>query len=173
MPRNWLQIEVEMLGGRDIDCDPPPGRVFIVGPSHTFAQLADAIDAALARWDLSHLHEFELADGRRVGFPDVDPDEHGWLDHAALKVAGEVEPGDEFRYVFDLGDDWRHRCRVLDEKVDRARSGATARCQRSPCRSPAGAGSRPVRTGDARRLRGLRCGFGAVSYPNLTSSGRS
>jgi hypothetical protein len=23
-----------------------------------------------------------------------------------------------FRYVFDLGDDWRHRCRALPEKVD-------------------------------------------------------
>ena len=71
----------------------------IVGPSHTFEQFAGAINVAFARWDLSHLHEFELADGRRIGFPD---DEFGpeleWLDHAKLKVAREVGQGDEFEY---------------------------------------------------------------------------
>ncbi|MEJ7570306.1 MAG: hypothetical protein WKF41_18845 [Gaiellaceae bacterium] len=117
MARTWLQIEVELEVGRDIDCQPPPGRVFLVGPSHSFAALAAAIDSAFARWDLSHLHVFELADGRRIGFADVDPDA-GWLDNTALKVTRAVEPGALFRYVFDLGDDWRHRCRALPEKVD-------------------------------------------------------
>jgi len=42
----------------------------MVGPGHTFAQPADAINRAVACWDLSHLHEFELPDGRRIGFPD-------------------------------------------------------------------------------------------------------
>lgn len=69
MARTWLAIEVELLGGGGIDCEPLPGRVMIAGPSHTFAQLATAIDAAFARWDLSHLHEFELPDGRLVGTP--------------------------------------------------------------------------------------------------------
>jgi len=117
--RTWLQVEVELLGGCGIDCEPPPGRVFIVGPRHTFEQLATAINAAFARWDLSHLHGFELADGRLIGYPD---DEFGpeveWLDQAALKLARELEPGAEFEYVFDFGDNWRHRCRVLEEKVD-------------------------------------------------------
>jgi hypothetical protein len=40
------------------------------------------------------------------------------LDDSTLKVAGEVPPGETFRYTFDLGDDWRHTCRVSDEKVD-------------------------------------------------------
>jgi hypothetical protein len=47
---------------------PFPGRIFIVGPSHTFLALADAINAAFARWDLLHLHEFEMDGGRRIGF---------------------------------------------------------------------------------------------------------
>ena len=34
------------------------------------------------------------------------------------KVAGAVKPGEEFVYVFDLGDDWRHRCVVDTDKVD-------------------------------------------------------
>lgn len=44
---------MDLLGGGGIDCDPSPGRIFLVGPSHTFEQFAEAIDAAFARWDLS------------------------------------------------------------------------------------------------------------------------
>ena len=90
----------------------------IVGPGHTFAAFAASIDAAFARWDLSHLHGFELADGRLIGSPDSEFGDPEWLDHAALNVAAEVAPGDEFVYTFDFGDDWRHRCLVLPEKVD-------------------------------------------------------
>ena len=39
-------------------------------------------------------------------------------DHAKLKVAREVKPSDEFEYIFDLGDNWQHRCTVADNKVD-------------------------------------------------------
>jgi hypothetical protein len=65
------------------------------------------------------LHEFELADGCLIGFPDDSfaPDVV-WLDHARLKVGSAVKPGDEFTYVFDLGDDWRHRCVVEPGKAD-------------------------------------------------------
>ena len=110
---------MELLGGGGIDCDPPPGRIFIVGPSHSFEQFAEAIDAAFARWDLSHLHEFNLGDGRVIGFPDDSfaPDVV-WLDHTKLRVAREVERGEEFEYVFDLGENWRHRCVVERERAD-------------------------------------------------------
>ena len=119
MARTWLRIRVDLLGGGGIDCDPPPGRIFLVGPSHTFEQFAEAIDAAFARWDLSHLHNFELKDGRVIGYPDDSfAPELVWLDHAKLKVAKEVKPGEEFEYVFDLGDNWRHRCTVEAEKGD-------------------------------------------------------
>jgi Plasmid pRiA4b ORF-3-like protein len=117
--RTWLAIKVDLLGGRGEALDPTPGRIFMVGPSHSFEQFAKAIDSAFGRWDLGHLHEFELPDGRRIGFPD---DEFGpeleWLDHAKLKVAKEVKPGDAFSYVFDLGDNWEHRCVVQPDKVD-------------------------------------------------------
>lgn len=81
MARTWLQIKVGLLSGLDIECDPPPRRVFAVGPTATFEQLVEAINVAFGRWDLSHLHVFELADGRPVGFADVDPGEHDWIDH--------------------------------------------------------------------------------------------
>lgn len=99
---------------------PSPGRIFIVGPAHTFSALADAVNAAFARWDLSHLHEFELAGGRRIGFVDPDPfeDDDVVEDHAGVKVASAVMPGDEFGFVFDFGDRWEHRCCVLGHKAD-------------------------------------------------------
>jgi hypothetical protein len=92
---------------------------FLVGPSHSFEQFAAAIDAAFARWDLSHLHTFELSDGRQIGYPDDSfGPELEWLDHAKLKVAKEVKAAEVFEYVFDLGDSWQHRCVVGPEKAD-------------------------------------------------------
>lgn len=99
---------------------PSPGRIFIVGPAHSFLGLADSINQGFARWDLSHLHEFELADGRRIGFVDPEPfgDDEVIEDQAKVKVSQAVAPGDEFGFTFDFGDRWEHRCRVLAEKVD-------------------------------------------------------
>jgi hypothetical protein len=118
--RTWFQVRVDLLSGLGGRLRPSPGRIFIVGPSHSFSALADAINAAFARWDLAHLHEFELADGRRIGFVEPDPfeDDEPVEDQAAIKVAQTVAPGDEFRFVFDFGDRWEHRCRVLAEKAD-------------------------------------------------------
>ena len=74
-------------------------------------------DAAFARWDLSHAHMFELADGRMLG-----PEPEDWapemLDEAAHPIASVLAQGDRFAYVFDLGDDWRHDCEVVEAGFD-------------------------------------------------------
>ncbi|SEB37753.1 pRiA4b ORF-3-like protein [Paramicrobacterium humi] len=126
MARTWLSVSVELIGGRGTYPWPWPGRYFAVGPSHTFAQLADAINDAFARWDKSHLSMFTLADGRDI--MDVETgiefasDPFGplevSLDIDTTTVARTVKPGDEFRFVFDLGDDWKHLCRVHEQKID-------------------------------------------------------
>lgn len=126
MARTWLSVTVDLLGGRGEEPWPWPGRIFAVGPSHTFADLADAINGAFARWDRAHLSMFTLADGRSItdqetgdelaasmGGPILSP-----LDIATAKVARTVQPGAEFQFTFDLGDDWTHRCVVDTEKVD-------------------------------------------------------
>ena len=119
MARTWVQIRVDLLGGRGEDLDPVPGRIFIVGPAHSFGQLADAINVAFGRWDLSHLHEFELEGGRKIGYPsDEFAPDLVWEDQSKLKVVRELNPGDEFEFTFDFGDDWRHRCRIQPEKID-------------------------------------------------------
>ncbi|MGI8522969.1 MAG: UPF0158 family protein [Nocardioides sp.] len=126
MAQKWLSITVELLGGRGKALWPMPGRVFAVGPSHTFAELGEAIDLAFARWDLAHLRRFDLADGIVVtdaetaadladpAFGDAVPS----LDVDAAKVARTVRPGDELRYVFDFGDGWTHRLSVDTETID-------------------------------------------------------
>ncbi len=111
-----MTVRVELVAGRGTDLDQPPGRVFLVGPGHTFSELADAINLHFARWDLSHLHAFRLADGRQIGFPDPDFPES--LDQERITVASALNKGDEFEFVFDFGDDWTHLCRVVDVKVD-------------------------------------------------------
>lgn len=126
MARTWLSVTVELLGGRGEELWPCPGRIVAVGPSHTFMDLADAINAAFARWDRSHLSMFTLADGRVVTDEETGAEMAGSIDGpiiAALeiesaKVSQVVGPEAEFQFTFDLGDDWTHRCVVADEKID-------------------------------------------------------
>lgn len=126
MARTWLSVTVELLGGRAADLWPWPGRVFAVGPSHTFADLADAINDAFARWDRSHLSVFTLADGRVITDTETGAEIVGSIggpvahamDIESAKVGRLLGPGAEFQFTFDLGDDWVHRCVVGDEKVD-------------------------------------------------------
>ena len=129
MARRWMSVRVELLGGRGEQLWPYPGRVFAVGPAHTFADLARAIDNAFARWDLSHLSLFTLADGRVVTDAETGADfatsAFGVVPTAALdievaKVMRTVEQGAQFRYVFDLGDDWTHCCTVGEGHIDPA-----------------------------------------------------
>jgi hypothetical protein len=105
------------------------GRVFAVGPAHTFADLARAIDNAFARWDLSHLSLFTLDDGRVVTDAETGGElatsSLGVMPTAALdievtKVMRTVKTGAQFRYVFDLGNDWTHCCTVDEGNIDPA-----------------------------------------------------
>ncbi len=119
-------MTVELLGGRGEELWPWPGRVFAVGPTHTFRDFADAINDAFARWDRAHLSMFTLSDGRVVTDEQTGDELAGTMsgpllapiDIASARVARTVQPGAEFQFTFDLGDDWTHRCVVAEQKVD-------------------------------------------------------
>jgi hypothetical protein len=118
--QRWLSIKAELLSGRDLVLDHPPGRVMIASPSHTLAELGEAIDVAFARWAHSHLHEFQLGDGKRymLGGSDFEPEVIG--EHRRDARLADLDVGMSFEYVFDLGDDWRHRCEVQSVDADPA-----------------------------------------------------
>jgi Plasmid pRiA4b ORF-3-like protein len=112
-PDGWYIIRVELLSGVGQDLDPPPGRDVLVSPQHTFRQLAEAINASFARWDLSHLYAFRMADGTEIGLPD---EELPLRDAARTKIARR-QLHDVFEYEFDFGDGWTHRCSVIEVDV--------------------------------------------------------
>lgn len=117
-PRPWISIKVELVGGRGEHQWPRPGRIFAAAADHSFADLAAAIDNGFARWDTSHLHEFKLADGTRIGMQDPElQDDEPVKDGRIVKLA-RLNPGEQFVYVFDLGDDWAHLCTVGNSSVE-------------------------------------------------------
>ena len=119
MSRTWLSIRVDLVEGHGEPVWPRPGRIVAAARTHTFEQLADAIDDAFARWDRSHLQEFTLADRTRLGFPDLDweVDDETTADFRRVTLS-RLRAGEQFVYVFDLGDDWAHLCTVRPERID-------------------------------------------------------
>jgi hypothetical protein len=118
MTRTWLSIRVDLIEGHGEHLWPRPGRIFAAARTHTFAQLADAIDDGFARWDRAHLHEFELADDTRLTTPYLDWEELGpALDDRRTRL-GRLKPNERFIYVFDFGDAWTHLCTVGPERID-------------------------------------------------------
>jgi hypothetical protein len=117
--RTWLSIQVELVSGRGAEFWPRPGRIFAAARSHSFGQLADAIDLAFARWDLAHVHMFTLADGDEITaleqWDSEAPD--GSMDSDKTKL-NRLSPGEQFAYVFDFGDDWAHLCTVGARRID-------------------------------------------------------
>lgn len=117
MAKTWLSVRVDLVEGHGDHLWPRPGRLFAASRTHSFAQLSAAIDAAFARWDLAHLHDFTLADGTRLTTPSRWDEEDGALDDRKVKL-GRLSPGEQFVYVFDLGDDWAHLCTVGEQRLD-------------------------------------------------------
>jgi hypothetical protein len=118
MARTWLSIRVDLVGGGGLTLWPRPGRIFAAARSHSFADLAAAIDDAFSRWDRAHLHMFDLGEsgGLLVDQYWDDPPEDSRVD-AAVKLST-LTAGQQFAYVFDLGDDWAHLCTVGAERID-------------------------------------------------------
>ncbi len=95
-----------------------PGATSIAARTHTFEQLAEAIDDAFGRWDLAHLHEFTLTDGTAIGIPDAEwDDDRVVLDSRRTKLS-RLALDEKFAYVFDFGDYWAHLCTVGPERAD-------------------------------------------------------
>jgi hypothetical protein len=120
MARSWLSITVELVEGNGERFWPRPGRIFAASRAHTFAQLAEAIEAAFARWDRAHLHEFTLADMTRLATPFGNLErglEGPLLDDRTMKLS-HLSLRERFLYLFDYGDGWLHLCTVAPQCID-------------------------------------------------------
>ena len=118
MGRTWLSIRIELVAsGGSEPLWPRPGRVLIVRPGMTFADLAGAIDTAFGRWDLSPEHRFVLGDGTWVGA--TAPEGTGATELATTKLT-RLALGEKFLYEFDLVERWQHLCTVSMSEVDPA-----------------------------------------------------
>jgi hypothetical protein len=118
MSEDWLYIEVELVSGRGEDYWPRPGKIFLASPSHTFWQLADAINVGFGRWDHSHLSEFVMADGSRIGFTGPEFDDFGDTLDIEAETLTRLQPSEQFAFMFDFGDGWTHLCTVHPDRVD-------------------------------------------------------
>jgi len=59
--------------------------------------------------DRAHLYRFVVADGRRIGQPEFDDFDEGFIDGAATKL-DTLTLGEQFVYEFDFADRWTHLC---------------------------------------------------------------
>ncbi len=118
MARTWLSIDVELVSGPGQEFWPRPGRTFAAARTHTFWDLALAINVHFARWDRSHLSEFTFQDGTRISHtePWTDPPE-GTLEITEERLSRLVL-SEQFAFEFDLGDSWTHLCTVGDQWID-------------------------------------------------------
>jgi hypothetical protein len=134
---------------------PRPGRVLLAARSATFDQLAEAIDGAFARWDRNHLHEFTLADGTPVSpLRSWDGEEpEGMVDGSTARL-GRLRLGEQFAYVFDLGDNCQHLCTVGPRLADPVEVLGVVPRRPVPCWG--GRDPRPVRPRLGRRRRQRR-----------------
>lgn len=100
---HWIyQIRVDLDGIR-----PPIWRCFTIPGSVSLYQLHRAIQAVMD-WTGGHLYAVEVDD---ESYGDPDP-ELNMRNAKTARLMDVVERGKEFTYVYDFGDDWRHKVRV-------------------------------------------------------------
>jgi hypothetical protein len=112
---DWMTIRVALVRQAETPLAQPPGRVMLAHADHAFADLAEAIDTAFGRWDLTPLHQFEV-EGRLVVSDAEDPDAEDSQDVTLGEVG--LRNGSRFAYLFDLGEGWTHECSVEEVGVD-------------------------------------------------------
>lgn len=109
---DWFIIRVELIGSPIERISQPPGRDLLVSPRHSLLELAIAIDSAFARWDLGHLHEFRMPGGETYVLGGDDEGHPSTSTESVLLGLLSLTEGSVLEYVFDLGDEWLHRCEV-------------------------------------------------------------
>jgi hypothetical protein len=110
MAADWLLVQAEVLRVSDLEqVEATEVRTLLVGPRHTFGQVADAVNLAFTRWGLGCDVRFRLSEDGCDGRPRAN---------AESCVADTVPEGDSFTLVFEGARRLVHRCRVVAANVD-------------------------------------------------------
>ena len=116
MTETIIRVRIELEG-----TEPLVWRELDLPLSTTLATLHDIIQVVMRWWDY-HLYEFEIGD-RFYGVPSSDDVlyERKVYKASGLRLVTVLERGiREFLYVYDFGDNWRHRIRILDVRKGEA-----------------------------------------------------
>jgi hypothetical protein len=102
-----LQLKIELL-----DVEPKIWRRIVVPSSLTLLELHAVVQGAMG-WRDYHLHMFEIRE-RRFEVPEDDRLglEEGLEDERKQKLKTVLAKAAQFLYVYDFGDNWRHRITV-------------------------------------------------------------
>jgi hypothetical protein len=111
-----MTVKVVLTGRGEESLARQPGRVMLAHADHTFADLADCLDPAFGRWDLSPGHRFVVDDTALSSGEDVDEDDED-SEELTLGEMG-LRAGTVFDYEFDPDEGWRHICEITDVDVD-------------------------------------------------------
>ena len=96
------------------DIRPPIWRRVLVVPTTTLARLHHIIQSAMG-WRGGHLHSFEV-DGIQYTEPYEGDLDYGQLDETKVLLKRVLSrEGRSMAYVYDFGDDWRHK--ITLEKI--------------------------------------------------------
>src|SRR5438105_2746636 len=90
------------------DIRPAIWRLVQVPDTLPLSRLHDVLQIVIG-WTDSHLHQFEK-DGMRWGVPEDDEDGIEIIDESRTRIGAVLTaPGDSMLYVYDFGDNWRHK----------------------------------------------------------------
>jgi len=95
------------------DCEPPIWRRFAIVGDAVLVNVHYVLQVVMG-WQAYHLHEFRVGDAAYGEItPDSDPEMFDEA-HVALETVL-TRPKDKLTYIYDFGDDWRHK--VVLEKI--------------------------------------------------------
>lgn len=101
------QLKVVLLG-----IEPEIWRRIVVPDTLTLLELHAVLQGAIG-WQDCHLHAYEIGD-QRYEVPETDEygPEEGCLDERKFTLKKALKGLSEFSYVYDFGDNWRHRIEI-------------------------------------------------------------
>jgi len=124
------QVKVTLLGTK-----PPVWRRLVLPGQWNLGLVHDALQVGMG-WLDGHLHEFEVG-GRRIGVPDPDSWGPPVVAETRVRLLEVVSAkGDRMDYLYDFGDDWKHRLvveAVLPHAERAACTGGRRACPPEDC----------------------------------------